>query len=275
MQTNPLLRRKTWTWILIVLYFAFRIGLLGVYRFVMEMAPPAWVGPTFELAAYLLAALAIAINLDQLEAYKFDRLALGLFVLGKPVGVLLQSLGLPFPYQPPVDLSIAFLIIAAGLLAWLVVRRASIRARGAPRWIDLGLGLAAGLLAALASGLLVRSQQADFIPIQALLGQLLLLPVQQLAYAALSEEPFFRGFLWGALEQAGFKPLACFLVQGLLFWVAHFYYLTALPISFWLIVPLGSVLLGLLVWRSRSISTSMIAHGVMNGASQAIAFYRL
>lgn len=40
-----------------------------------------------------------------------------------------------------------------------------------------------------------------------------------------------------------------------------------------LIVPLGALVLGLLVWRTRSIATSMLAHGVMNGLSYSLGIW--
>lgn len=266
--------RKTVTWVMIAAYLALRMGLLGASRVFTQMHPPPWVDPAFELAAYILAAFTICINLGHLETYNIDRLALVLIVVAKPLAVLLLKLNLPFPYTPPIDLSLPFLLIPIGLLAWLVARRSSIRAAGAPSPLNLVLAFTGGIIAAVISGLLIRSQQPPLSQHHATLIQLALLPVQQLVYAALSEEPFFRGFLWGALREAGFKPGVSFIVQGALFWLAHLYYLGTYPLSFWIIVPLGAVVLGVLVWVSKSISTSMIAHGLMNGVAQGIAYYR-
>jgi membrane protease YdiL (CAAX protease family) len=266
---------KTLTWIMIAAYMAIRMGLLGASRLFAHMHPPAWVDPVFALAAYTLAAVTICFNVSDLETYNIDGLALVLIVAGKPVSVLLSKSGLPFPYTAAIDLSLPYLLIPIGLLAWLVARRSSIQAGAAPRPIHLIVAFIAGSIAAVVSGLLIRSSQPASSLAHATLAQLALLPVQQFAYAALSEEPFFRGFLWGALREAGLKPGACFITQGGLFWLAHLYYLTTYPLSFWIIVPLGAVVLGLLVWVSRSISTTMIAHGLMNGVGQSIAFYRL
>jgi membrane protease YdiL (CAAX protease family) len=54
------------------------------------------------------------------------------------------------------------------------------------------------------------------------------------------------------------------LFQAVLFTFGHLYYIHTLPITFWIIVPVGSLVLGWLVWRSRTIASSMIAHGMMN-----------
>jgi membrane protease YdiL (CAAX protease family) len=53
-------------------------------------------------------------------------------------------------------------------------------------------------------------------------------------------------------------------VQTILFWVAHTKYVFAEPLSFWVIVPIASVILGIIAWRCRSITPSTIAHILMN-----------
>jgi membrane protease YdiL (CAAX protease family) len=92
----------------------------------------------------------------------------------------------------------------------------------------------------------------------------------QLGYAAVTEEPLFRGFLWGYLRNLGWREVWIWLFQAGLFWLSHFYYFSRMPISFWL-VPIGALILGALAWRSRSIATSMAAHAAMNGLTQPLA----
>jgi membrane protease YdiL (CAAX protease family) len=100
------------------------------------------------------------------------------------------------------------------------------------------------------------------------------LPILQIANAAVFEEPFFRGFLWGGLRRAGWKNAWILLFQTALFMLGHLYYYGTAPLSFWIIVPLGGLIFGLLAWRSRSIGTSMAAHGFLNAVGQMIAYYR-
>jgi membrane protease YdiL (CAAX protease family) len=89
--------------------------------------------------------------------------------------------------------------------------------------------------------------------------------------AGIGKEPFFRGFLWGSLRKTGLKDIWIWLAQAGLFWLGHAYALLYTPFSFWLIVPVGGLVLGLLAWRSRSIAPSMVAHGLANGLSQFMA----
>lgn len=94
----------------------------------------------------------------------------------------------------------------------------------------------------------------------------------QLANAAVSEEPLFRGFLWGYLERKGWKQYQILFFQAGLFCLGHIYYLPDKPIYFlWtFIIPL---FLGLLLMKSKSIGSSMIAHGMVNSLSDLIQYY--
>lgn len=240
-----------------------------------HMEPPAWLEPAFGLGAFASTAMLVVVNLNSLALHNFDRLALFFLVLGYPLNTFLRYLQLPFPVPAPVDLSPYYLPISAGLVAYMMVTKPSLPERLAPRPSWLGIGFAGGAVVGLATGLLIRAASPHVYPVHITVGQLILLPVQQFTYAALSEEPVFRGFLWGALRQAGLRDRWIFAVQAVLFWLAHIYYINTYPLSFWLIVPMGAVVMGLLAWRSRSIAPSMIAHGLMNGIGQAAAFYTL
>jgi membrane protease YdiL (CAAX protease family) len=69
------------------------------------------------------------------------------------------------------------------------------------------------------------------------------------------------------------------LFQAGLFTFSHIYYINTLPISFWIVVPVISLVLGYLVWRSRTIASSMAAHAMMNGSGNVLGYlmslYRL
>jgi len=93
----------------------------------------------------------------------------------------------------------------------------------------------------------------------------LLMFAHQTGYAAVYEEPIFRGFLWGYLESKGLKEVRILLIQAGLFTLGHFYYFPNTLYSFLFIVPVCSLILGVLVEKTRTISSSIIAHGVING----------
>ena len=89
----------------------------------------------------------------------------------------------------------------------------------------------------------------------------------QIGYAAVSEEPLFRGFLWGYCARAGWKNGWICIFQALLFMLGHLYRLNypnawqALAVTFFV-----GLVFGLLVWRSRSLVSSLAAHGFYNAA---------
>lgn len=95
----------------------------------------------------------------------------------------------------------------------------------------------------------------------------LIAPLYQLGYAAVSEEPVFRGFLWGGLRSLGLKEYWVLLIQAILFTVAHIHLLiTTQPVLSFSMVFINAIIFGLFVWRVRSLSVSMAVHGFANGS---------
>ena len=95
------------------------------------------------------------------------------------------------------------------------------------------------------------------------LSQLILGLMFQVSYAAVSEEPLFRGFLWGSFRQLGLNEIWICILQALLFWLGHIYYLNT-GINFWMVIPIGSLVLGLVIIKTKSITYSMITHSFIN-----------
>lgn len=77
------------------------------------------------------------------------------------------------------------------------------------------------------------------------------------------EEPLFRGFIWGYLEKRSWNQIWIWLLQAGIFCIGHIYYLPQNPV-FFAGTFVGALILGLLVWRSKSIGTRMIAHAMTN-----------
>lgn len=88
----------------------------------------------------------------------------------------------------------------------------------------------------------------------------------QLSIAAIAEEPLFRGLLWGYLKKANWKEVWIWIFQGLLFLSGHFYYFRTYKYSFtWVLI--SGLTFGLIAWRSKNITNSMITHAIMNSQS--------
>jgi hypothetical protein len=244
-----------------------------------------WLDIVFDIGTYLLTACLIWWERDRLADFHIDRLALSIIILFKPVQtIVLATWGfsdhpLTFPRWP----SLILWGIAIGLLLalWLTRPRLPKFSKASFGW--LGLGILAGLATVLLLGYPMSLQITPNPSLKQFSIFSLLLPgvrdfFYQLGYAAVTEEPLFRGFLWGYLRKAGWKNVWIWLFQTGLFMLGHIYYVTQLPISFWLIVPAGALVLGALAWRSKTISSSLAAHATLNAfghtVGSIIASYR-
>jgi len=78
------------------------------------------------------------------------------------------------------------------------------------------------------------------------------------------EEAIFRGLLWMFLVGENFKEYQIIFVQGTLFWLSHLYYFKSSPVTFWIWLPFSSIMLGVIVWRAKTISPSIVTHFLYN-----------
>jgi membrane protease YdiL (CAAX protease family) len=262
-------------WMLIAGLFLLRIPFLGGMRYFTWTATSHWVMPIFEVGTYLLTAILIWSERDRLGDNHIDRLALIILILGKPVELLLSNPQNPFGRPLSSSAYLLYVPTAAALVAGLALERPRMARTGMRKWLWVAAGALVGIAIGALSGWLTRLEM-NLPRVSSLTTEvLILLPIQQLLYAGIDEEPFFRGFLWGALRRAGWKEVWVWVFQGLLFWLAHIYWLDRSPVTFWVIVPLGGLAFGALAWRSRSIGVSMIAHGLANAVLKMVVSYRL
>lgn len=240
---------------------------------------PDWLDPIFQIGTYLLTACLIWWERERLADFHIDTLAIAIIILFKPIQTLFlalmgaQHLALAFP-QP---LSLTLWVIAIVLLVTL--RRSHTQfpkiQRASLRWFAIGtmVGIATALLMGYPMSLQIDKSE---LPMRLELWPILVMVVPnfvyQLGYAAVTEEPLFRGFLWGYLRKLKWPERWIWLFQAGLFMLGHIYYVTNAPISFWIIVPTGGLVMGWLAWRSRSIATSMAAHGAMNALGYTVGY---
>jgi len=250
--------------------------------------PSEWqVLPAFEIGTYLLVAIFLIWESHSLQEYHVNTLAIWMVILFKPLETIYQSVmtqfssSMAFPMAFPSFPSLFIWVIALGLLVHFRSRLFQKEAV-APRdwkWVLIGglAGLAAILITAYPFSFqipplnLPGGYSVSSVLVSSLASGLAMVPYQ-IGYAAVSEEPVFRGFLWGTLRKSGWRDGWIWLFQAGLFLLAHLYYINTMPISFWIIVPVGGLVLGWLAWRSRSIATSMAAHGVMNGLAHTMGY---
>jgi len=79
----------------------------------------------------------------------------------------------------------------------------------------------------------------------------------------LLEEILFRGLLCGYLSLRKWSPNRIILVQAFLFWIAHIDYMEK-AVYFWIVIPIVSIIFGLIAQKSKSIFWSTITHAIYN-----------
>jgi membrane protease YdiL (CAAX protease family) len=221
--------------------------------------------PVYQIGTYLLTAIIIWWERDFLGEFFIDKIALAILIVGKPIELIILTFRVGINPLYHHNYYLLYLPIAIGLLLTALFSRSKLQPIQGKNCLWLFAAIPIGIVVGYLFGYLLRlfpnfsGVSPKFDPIL-----LLILPVTQLVRAGIAEEPLFRGFLWGYLRRLGWKDGWILVFQMGLFWVAHIYYFSRAPISFWLIIPSGGLILGLLAWKSRSISTSMVAHGFSN-----------
>lgn len=242
-------------------------GLLGVLlllRFpLLFAATMGWVNQNLAMAVYLCGTylctgVLLCLNLDRLEQFCISVPALLLFLVAPLLSALTNS-------SDPT--AIFRIIVAVTVGVYLMANRQSLSVvKQSPGRVAGNLTLT---LVAAAVGVVVLLTISGYTgPLgpggePATPGWLVSSLCFQLGYAAVSEEPLFRGFLWGYLRRWGLSPAWTAVVQAGLFWVGHLYYMDT-GLNFWLCIPLASLLLGFVVVRTRSIAYSMALHTLLN-----------
>ncbi|MGC9394823.1 MAG: CPBP family glutamic-type intramembrane protease [Anaerolineae bacterium] len=240
-----------------------------------------WLDPLFELCTYVLTLGLIWWERDRLALFHIDALSIVLIIFLKPIQTLyLGFLWITVQYDNilafPRFSSLVIWIGAAVLFFVIRKKRPELLKVQKTSWRWFGIGILVGVGKALLLGYPMSLQlDPSFQNYKLILFNELLpiLPifVYQLGYAAVAEEPLFRGFLWGHLRKTGWNEWGICLFQALLFALGHIYYLPQLPISFWITVPVGGLFFGLLAWKSRTIASSMAAHGLFNALAGTVA----
>jgi len=245
----------------------------------------AWVDIVFDIGTYFLTAFLIWWERDRLADFHIDTLALIIIIVFKPLMTLIfkyWQLDTAMTFPNPCSLVIWAIAIVLTVGLWR--SRPHLPSLQAKDLGWFGIGIFSGLIIAflIAFPMSIQSDALDNRGYPFTLGQMInRFPLQflyQIGFAAVTEEPLFRGFLWGYLRQLKWKEVWICLFQAFLFTLAHAYYIKSSPVSFWLLDPFYGIVFGLLVWRSRSIATSMAAHGAANATMKdfvaTVAYYR-
>jgi membrane protease YdiL (CAAX protease family) len=241
---------STITVLAVIGLFILRIPFLVPF-IALSDTPPNWVQMVYALGTYALTAFLIWWERDHLQEFWVD--------LSSAVIFLCQKMLFP---------------LGIGLFAGMWKSKALFPrpALSVLRWALIGALAAIPVQIFLVQPLSPAAQRAVDSP--ASLGYFFMLVLVQMTTAAVFEEPFFRGFLWGMLRRARWNDAVIWLAQAALFTLGHVYYLRTESIGPWLIrMFIPSLLLGLVAWRAKSITASIVTHGVLNASGDVLAHF--
>ena len=266
-----------------VLNYIFILAFLGllILRFPLLILPkffPVGISPElitllFQDGTYVLTALMLLLVRDRLAKYKFNLLALVLFIMAPLLKLFVNMVfGKKFLNSSSMQYSKLQIAVSIVLCVTLIVSHAKIQKEGWLYYVKWVLAaVVIGVLTGIAIGVIYSHYQTR-TQMQATTSLVIFSFFTQLANAAALEEPLFRGFLWGCLEGKGWKPVWIWLLQAVLFCVGHAYYLPTYPV-FFAGTFVTALIFGLLVWKSKSVGTSMIVHGFGNSIADIVMHY--
>jgi|GEM_PF-1762641 len=215
---------------------------------------PDWVTYWYNGIAYILTATIVWLNRHRLSALNIDRPFMAILIAGGVLYALRET---------PNNIG-ALVGITAGLIYWAYINHQFVFKNPVPYPSGTGLLILLSIPLALVPLMLFRSTLETPLSLQiittALIGNLI-------SFLALNvfEEVIFRGALWAYLRGVGVSERAAFTFQAFLFWIAHHRYLLQnQQYVFWISVPCVAILLGVLAWRSKSLTPSIICHFLFN-----------
>lgn len=250
-QTNILFKDKA-SLIFVILLLLLRFPLLIAGQF--GMIDNTLSAIVFLTGTYLFTGILLCRNISNLHQYHISSIALTIFLVSPILSII----------SNPSDLSaLVRIAMAAVFAAYFIRNRKRIIAVKNDKKSIIFNTLIVFVSVLVTTILFAYIRGFSGTENTYTLGMLVNGLLFQLSFAAVMEEPLFRGFLWGGFRQLGLSDgLVCFLQAGL-FWLGHIYYYNT-GINFWVVIPIASIVLGLVVWKTKSITNSMVTHAFMN-----------
>jgi len=201
---------------------------------------------------------------DYLEQYHMDRSTIILLVV---TGIFRSSL------NPAIDGFFKFIILIFTVFIFFFLL---LYWRNIPKtkWFWVGVSLLLSLIV-LPISVIETFQPGVFLGMQITpsLGIFLIRDIiNNLSFISLYEEILFRGILWGYLRRKDWNENKIFIGQGALFWLIHFWRIGT-PITFFITIPISTLINSLLARNSNQILPSVIAHTIMNTIGPILAYY--
>jgi hypothetical protein len=243
---------------LLVFIFSWRIVYSLVYRIYFDPVP-AWLGLIGELVMYTGIAILIFLERDRLQDYFLDHKSLGLIVI---FGMMLRTPISKFSWGTWA-LNFICWVPAIIVVIALMKRENTETEKNSVSWLSFmvwaAIGFSVAFLLNYFPSLIINGK----LEIKNNIVVILYTFVHEMTHASLYEEPLFRGFLPIYLIKHGWSEKYAWIFQGVLFWLAHIYYLPDFY-TFWIAVPIITIILSFLAWKNKSILPGIAAHAAYN-----------
>jgi membrane protease YdiL (CAAX protease family) len=213
---------------------------------------------------YICILILLWFSRDNLEQYHMDRAAIIALIL---TGIFRSRLNEPY------DLIMRLILIVLTVIIVLLAIK-SWQYIPVNKWAWVGIAILSGV--AVIPLAVVESLQPDrylSITIGPGLGVFIVRRILfYLSFVAVFEEMAFRGILWGFLRGIGLKDGKIFWVQALLFWLGHLYRVIN-PITFFITIPVATIIYSLLAYRSRQVFPSIVSHTIVDTFGPLLTYY--
>jgi len=206
----------------------FTFWVVGLYRFLLA-------------GSLFLIALAVKFNRDELQRMNVDRF----FPILLIISGFLARLAVPNYCLSFITFLYMIYLLFGEKGIYSVVEYPS------SRKALLAVGIASWVIA-----LLLMFVDVEFLGNKQLLAEY----VFQTFPMAVYEEAVYRGVLYMLLMDLGITETKAVYIQALLFWGSHVNRLLAAPLFFWVILPLISIAMGYVVFRSKSLTVGSLLH---------------
>lgn len=250
-------------------YSVLGITFIAYCLYLTELLPFGYVNCIFAVTFQLVLFLVVWKEIDHLADFHLDWLTMIIVVL----------FGSIFRKRTDVPYEIFFQIlqwVLSLLLLWLIIQNRSKIPVTKIRWGFVGIVIA--LIAVVPFAYLINITKYVVPPQQELpypVGSIVYIlgkVFQQFTYVSPIEEIIFRGLLIGYWVRSGWSTKKAFWGQAIFFWAIHLPSLFILPVPLHIILPIDILIFTLLVWLSKQIFPSIIAHTILNVFQPVVEF---
>lgn len=254
--------------------------LLVLYRILLTVfsiyLPNINILVSYEILTQLTLIIFLIYNWNDLQKSYIDYFTVIIVVLFKPLNTILLA-----AFIEPTDITSIgnwggnlLIFFSLVFVIWFIskYKKIEIYNKG-PIISKIFIGVSGGMICVVITSFANVLQLDRNTPINRSILDLYVLfdVIQQMGFAGVAEEPIFRGIILSTLISKKIKPFIAIIFQSSIFMLCHIYYINVFPISFWFIVPFSGLCFGYIVYKTKSVGSGIIAHGIVNGTGNILS----